>query len=173
MPETKELLLKKARFEDWEELYRNVWSREETARYMLWKVTESEEEARARMERTVRFQQEHESWTVYEKSSGKAIGWGGMLPIAEGVYEDCGIALGPEFTGRGYGKQILTALVERAFGELGAKAFIASCRRENAASRGMILACGFTFTHTEEREDPRNGEAYILEFYERRKGENP
>ncbi len=172
MPETKDLLLGKARFEDWEELYRNVWSREETARYMLWRVTGSEEEARARMERTVRFQQEHESWTVYEKSSGRAIGWGGMLEVGEGVYEDCGIGLGPEFTGRGYGKQILTALVERAFGALGATAFVASCRSQNAASRGMILACGFAFTHTEERVDPRNGEPYTVEFYRLEKGES-
>ncbi len=169
--ETKDLLLKKARFEDWEDLYRNAWSREETARYMLWTVTRSEEEARTRMERTVRFQQEHEAWTVYEKQSGKAIGWGGMLEVEEGVYEDCGVAVGPEFVGRGYGKQILAALTERAFETLGAKAFIVSCRRENAPSRGMILACDFTFTHTEEREDPRSGEAYTLEFYRLEKGE--
>ena len=35
----------KARLGDWEDLYRNVWSRPETARYMLWTVTDSEEEA--------------------------------------------------------------------------------------------------------------------------------
>ena len=48
--ETRDLILDKARFEDWENLYHNVWSRPETARYMLWTVTDSEEEARARME---------------------------------------------------------------------------------------------------------------------------
>ena len=52
--ETRDLILDKARFEDWENLYRNVWSRPETARHMLWTVTDSEEEARARMERTGR-----------------------------------------------------------------------------------------------------------------------
>ena len=171
MPETKDLLLKKARFEDWEELYRSAWSREETARYMLWKVTETEEEARSRMERTLRFQSEHDAWTVYEKKSGKAIGWGGMLPMESGVYEDCGIAVGPEFVGRGYGKQILGALTDYAFDELNARAFVVSCRRENAASRGMILSCGFHFTHTEEREDPRGGGTYTLEFYRREKEE--
>ena len=43
--ETRDLILDKARFEDWEDLYRNVWSRPETARYMLWIVTDSEEAA--------------------------------------------------------------------------------------------------------------------------------
>lgn len=171
MPETKDLLLKKPQFEDWEELYRNALSREETARYMLWKVTASEDEAKARMERTMRFQNEHNAWTVYEKCSGRAIGWGGMLPVESGVYEDCGIAVGPEFTGRGYGKQILKALADYAFDELDARAFIVSCRRENAASRGMILSCGFRFTHIEQREDPRDGKQYTLEFYRLEKEE--
>lgn len=165
MPETRDLLMKKARFEDWEDLYRNVWSREESARYMLWSVTASEEEARARMERTLNFQREHEAWTVYEKSSGRAIGFAGMLERERGVWEDCGVAVGPEYVGRGYGKQLLNALTRRAFEELGGEVFITACRAENAPSRGTILSCGFSFTHTEQRVDPRNDQPYTLEFY--------
>ena len=54
------MLLAKARFEDWEDLYRNVWSRPETARYMLWTATASGEEAKARMERTIAWQSSHD-----------------------------------------------------------------------------------------------------------------
>lgn len=165
MLETKDLLLNKARFEDWADLYHNVWSRPETARYMLWSVTTSEEAARARMERTLNFQREHEAYTVYQKDTGRAIGFAGMVEPEPGVWEDTGVAVGPEYVGRGYGRQILTALVERAFGELGGNTFIASCRGENAPSRGTILSCGFTFTHTEPRTDPRDGADYVLEFY--------
>ena len=60
MPETKDLILRKAVFEDWESLYRQVWSQPETARYMAWDLTASEEEARARMERTLAFQASHD-----------------------------------------------------------------------------------------------------------------
>lgn len=165
MLETKDLILRKAQFDDWKDLYRNIWSRKESARFMLWKVTTSEEEAMDRMRRTIQFQSENDTWTVFEKKSGQAIGWGGIVPLSDGVYEDCGVAVGPEFVGKGYGKQILTALTDYAFNQLGAKAFVASCRSQNAASRGTILSCCFTFTHVEDRVDPRDGSPYELEFY--------
>ena len=165
MPETKDLLLAKARFEDWSDLYQNVWSHPQTARYMLWTVTRSPEEAKERMERTLRFQKEHAAWTVYEKASGKAIGFGGVLQTKPGIWEDCGVAVGPEYVGRGYGKQILQALVDYVFAQPDAVRFITACRTENAPSRGTIRSCGFTFTHTEDRIDPRDGSPYILEFY--------
>ena len=105
--ETKDLLLAKARFEDWADMYRNVWSRPETARYMLWQVTTSEEEAKTRMERTISWQSSHDVWTVYEKSSGQAIGWAGLAELSPGVWQETSIALGPDFVGRGFGRQIL------------------------------------------------------------------
>jgi len=37
--ETDNLILKKAEFEDWKSMYRNVWSRSETAKHMAWRVT--------------------------------------------------------------------------------------------------------------------------------------
>jgi len=167
MPETKDLILRKAQFSDWKDLYRNVWSREETARYMLWSVTNSEEEAEERMRRTMKFQSEHEAWTVYEKKSGQAIGFAGVVPIEVDVYEDSGIAVGPEFVGQGYGKQILTALTDYVFNQLEATTFIVACRSQNAASRGMICSCGFAFTHLEDRMDPRDDSPYVLEYYKR------
>lgn len=165
--QTKDLILRKARFEDWQDMYRNVWSHGQTARFMLWQVTASEEAAKRRMERTVAFQQTNHAWLVYEKLSAQAMGFAGMVEVETDVYEDCGIAVGPAFTGRGYGKQILRALTEYAFVQLGAKRFIASCRSENGASRGMLLGCGFHFTHCEDRVDPRDGTPYVLEFYEK------
>ena len=42
MIETTDLILKKADFSDWKDLYTNVWSHAETARYMLWDVTDSQ-----------------------------------------------------------------------------------------------------------------------------------
>ncbi len=165
MLETKDLLLRKAQFDDWEDMYHKVWFHEETARYMLWQVTTSEEDAMERMRRTIKFQSEHDSWLVIEKKSGHAIGFAGILPIEGGAYEDCGVALGPQYVGQGYGKQILTALVEYAFQQRGATAFVASCRAQNEASRRTILSCGFSFTHREDRVDPRNDVPYVLEFY--------
>lgn len=168
MPETRDLLLRHPEFHHWQSMYRNVWSRPETARYMLWDVTDSEAAAKERMERSIRWQNRNPTcWFVYEKATGEAIGFAGMVEAAPGVWEDTGIALGPDFTGRGYGKQVLNALTDYARTQLRGKKFICTCRTENSPSRSMILACGFRYTHREDRTDPRNGQPYILEFYEK------
>ena len=69
--ETNDLLLKKATPEDWEAMYRNVWSRPEAARYMQWQITTSAVDAQARMARTIAWQTNHDTYLVYEKSSGQ------------------------------------------------------------------------------------------------------
>ena len=165
MYETKRLFLKHPDFSDWESMLRNVWSHEETARHMLWSVTASAEDAQERMKRTITYQRDHSAWLVYEKENGQPIGFAGFCEIEVGVYEDTGIAVGPAFMGKGFGKEILNLLTQIAKTEYGAVRFIASCRSQNQASRGMILGCGFRFTHQEPRIDPRDGMPYVLEFY--------
>lgn len=164
--ETKDLMLKKAVQEDWRDMYENLWRYAESAKYMLWNVTTSEEDAISRMERTIDFEKKEKyALIVYEKLTGHAIGFAGMREIEPNVYEDMGIALGPDYTRKGYGKQILNALVEEAFHNCKAKKFVASCRTGNLASRSLQIACGFHFSHNEERVDPRTGEKYMLEFF--------
>ncbi|NBI11102.1 GTPase HflX [Colidextribacter sp. OB.20] len=165
--ETRDLILDKARFEDWKDLYRNVWSRPETARYMLWTVTDSEEEARARMERTISWQSGHDVWTVYEKSSGLAIGWAGLAELSPGVWQETGIALGPDFVGRGFGRQILGLLMELAQ-EWGGTEFRCSAWSENTASKALITSCGFTLAAAGPCIDRRNCRPYVLETYTRK-----
>ena len=162
MIETPDLILKQAVFEDWQDLYVNVWRHPETARYMLWDVTESEEAARDRMRRTLRWQAEHPYFLdVYSKVDGRAIGYAGMQEIAPGIWEEGGVALGPDYVGRGYGGQILDALIRTAF-SLGAREFRASCREQNERSHRLILSRGFRPAGEESCVDPRNGETYTL-----------
>lgn len=164
--ETKEIRLGKAKQEDWLDLYRNLWSRPESARYMLWEVTENEEAAKVRMEKSISFQRTHEAYTIYEKKSNQAIGFAGMMEIKPHVYEDTGIAIGPDYTGKGYGKQTLRLLMERA-ASLGAREFICSARSQNAASKALIASLGFSCCGTQERTDPRDQSTYKLEFFSR------
>lgn len=164
MYKTNRLILRKAVFSDWEQMYCNVWRHPETARYMLWDVTTSEEAARERMLRTIAFQQTHHAWLIYEKAGGQAIGFAGLRE-ENGICEDTGICLGPAFVGKGYGTEILNELVRISQEELGAHTFVVSCRSENEASRRMILKCGFHFSHREPRTDARDGTAYTVEFY--------
>lgn len=72
---TKDLVLKKAEFEDWQAMYQNVWSHPETAKYMEWSVTTSQEDAKIRIEKTIEYEKTHDTYLVYESKNGQAIGF--------------------------------------------------------------------------------------------------
>lgn len=171
MLETNDLLLTKARFEDWADMYHNVWSWPETARYMLWTVTVSEREAKARMERTIAWQSSHDVWLVREKASGRAIGWAGLKEVSPGLWQETSIALGPDYVGRGYGRQLLELLMDIAR-ERGGMEFRCTARSENTASQALVLSCGFILRGKEHKTDPRDGRIYELSVYSRKLDRN-
>lgn len=165
MLETKDLILDKARFEDWEAMYRNVWRHPESARYMKWRVTQREEDAPDRMRRTIEWQKIHDTYLVYLKASGQAIGFAGVERMGPTTWEEAGVCLGPDYVGRGYGKQILQCLVDYAK-SLGAEEFICYAREQNAASRALITSLGFAQAGAEEKVDERDGSTYTnLKFH--------
>lgn len=162
--ETPRLTLRKSRFADWRDLYENIWSRPESARYMLWSVTTSESDARARMERTLAWEQTHPGkYSVEEKASGAVIGWAGIERLSDGVWGETGIALGPDYWRRGYGREIVTALTALCR-DFGARVFVYSAREANAASRALAESCGFSLDSSEMRTD-EDGKAYLLLQY--------
>ncbi len=164
--ETKDLILGKAKYEDWKAMYRNVWSRPETAEYMKWKVTPDEDAARERIEKTITWQESRDSWLVYEKSSGQAVGFAGVKEVRPHIYEEAGIALGPEYVGKWYGKQILQRLLEYCT-SLGGEEFYYSAYAKNLPSKALALSCGFVYWHSEQKTDERNGNLYVLETYKK------
>ncbi|MEY8331680.1 GNAT family N-acetyltransferase [Lachnospiraceae bacterium 47-T17] len=167
--ETEDIILAKAKYEDWRSIYRNVWSRLETAKYMVWKVTADEDGARERIQRTIAWQETHDAWMVYERGSGQAIGFAGVKETEPHVFHETGIALGPEYVGRGYGKQILRLLMEYCI-SLEGQEFYYSTRAGNTASRALALSCGFTYQHSERRIDQCSGKTYELEIYKKNLG---
>lgn len=164
--ETEDIILRKAKYEDWRSMYRNVWSRPETTEYMVWKVTADEEEARERIQRTITWQRLHDAWLVCERGSGQAIGFAGVEETAPHIYHETGIALGPEYVGKGYGKQILCLLMEYCI-SLGGQEFYYSTRAENLASKALARSCGLTYQRSEQKADQSSGETYELEIYKK------
>lgn len=162
--EGQDIFLAKAKFEDWPVIWHNVWSRPQTARYMLWQVTTDESAAQDRMRRTIEWQKDHDAWLVYEKSTGQAIGFAGVVCGEGDTWEDTGIALGPAYVGRGYGKQVVRCLLNWCAAQ-GGKRFCYTTRTANAPSVALALACGFAYDHTEPRTDERSGEGYEVAFY--------
>lgn len=159
MLETQDLILDKAKSGDWQAMYRNVWSHPESARYMRWSVTEREEDAPNRMRRTIEFQKTHDTYLVYLKATGEAIGFAGVEQMSPTVWEEAGICLGPDFVGKGFGKQVLQRLIQHAKG-LGAKEFVCLAREENKASQALIASLGFSLLGAGVQLDQRDGRTY-------------
>lgn len=159
---TEDLYMDKAKYSDWQDMYLNVWSRPESAKYMLWKVTSNEEEARSRIERTIAFQKEHDTFLVYERVSGRAIGFGGVLQTGPHTYEDTGICVGPDYVRRGYGKQIVRGLMQFCRDERGAKEFVYTAREENVAANALARSLGFSLISGEDKTDARDGHIYRI-----------
>lgn len=164
MIETKDLILDKAKYDDWLPMYKNLWSRTESFQYMVIENSPGEREARSRMERTIAFQQGRESYLVYLRSGGEAIGFTGIAPLEDDTWEETGIAIGPDFWGRGYGWQILQALISRAK-ELGAKEFLYSSWEEKLASRALAAKAGFKQYAEERHVREHDGREYTLLKY--------
>ena len=167
MLETKDLILDKAKFSDWKDMYTNVWQHPETARYMMWRITTSESDAKVRIRKTMEFQKYHDTYLVYEKGGGKAIGFAGVEEVEPFVYQEAGICLGPDYVGRGFGTQILACLMQYCKDVFGAKEFIYSSRDENPASRKLAESFGFTVFSTELETDCKDGHPYHMLRYRR------
>lgn len=167
MIETESLILDKAKFLDWKEMYHNVWSQPESARYMDWSITTSEEAAKIRIVKTIAFQKEHDTYLVYEKSSGKAIEFAGVEQLEPHIYQEAGICLGPQYVGKGFGKQILQVLIQYCREQFGAKEFIYSTRDENIASVRLAKALGFLLSSSTAKIDSKDGHHYNLLQYKR------
>ncbi len=165
MIETESLILDKAKFSDWEEMYHNVWSQPESARYMGWNITTSEEAAKIRIVKTIAFQKEHDTYLVYEKLSGKAIGFAGVEKIEPYIYQEAGICLGSKYVGKGFGKQILESLIQYCRKQFSAKEFIYSARDENIASNRLAESFGFLMISSVAKIDSRDGHNYNLLQY--------
>ena len=102
---------------------------------------------------------------VYEKSSGKAIGFAGVEKIEPYIYQEAGICLGRDYVGRGFGKQILQGLIQYCREQFDAKEFIYSARDENIASNRLAKSFGFSIISSEAKIDVKDGHRYNLLQY--------
>lgn len=165
MIETDSLILDKAKFSDWKAMYHNVWSHPESAKYMYWNITTNEKDAQIRIQKTIEFQKLHDTYLVYEKAGGNAIGFAGVEEIAPYVYGETGICLGPSYVRKGFGKQIVQGLLQYCKTEFEAREFIYSARDENEASNQLARSLGFVMIGSEPKIDPRDGHPYNMLKY--------
>lgn len=166
MIETKDLILRQGSIEDGPVLYQDLWSRPEVFRYLFSRPSPDPE---AGMARTAAYAQMHKEvgteFFVCEKATGEAIGIAGIKELSPNQWTVTDVAVGPAFQGKGYGKQIVAALLSLAFETHAADEVSYDCFAENTASRALALACGFSYDRAEVAELQKNGNAVILDHY--------
>lgn len=159
---TPRLLLRKITLSDRESYFR-LFSSPEVARYMNW-------EAHTRMEQT----DAALTKLMGRYEAGRCYRWGIALPEENtlmGIIEllkfdeekgTCAFAyqLAPEYWGRGYGTEALTAAMDFAFGEMGVNAILTDHMEPNAASGAAMKKAGMTYVQTIPGVYRKNGEVY-------------
>ena len=169
---TEHLVLRKAREDDLDSIWKNVWINENLNKMMFWEATKTLEEAKDRLRRTIAFHQTSNNFFVCLKETDEAIGFAGVRPVdLDGGYEDSGIVVAEEYQGKGYGKEIVKALLDFAFQDLKAKTFYYSCFVENDISRKLCLSFGFNYLRRETQVRERDKKEVTLDFYYLKKEE--
>ena len=167
--ETEHLVLRKARDADLDAIWHNVWEDESIAKMMLWQPTKTREAAEDRMRRTKNYQKSFPAYFVCLKETDEPIGFGGFREIGEGEFEESGVCFAVPYQNRGFGKEVLRALVTLAFEGFGGHRFVAGCFHENLRSVAVIKGCGFVYTHSSHETRDWDGYEYLCDFYELRK----
>ena len=162
--ESKNIIIRKAKEKDYESMLKYVWSDEEVYKWMLFQPTFSTEDAKERTVRSIEFQKTHYAYFVALKESDMAIGYCGIKEKSDGVFEECGICIGREFQHLGYGKEIVSLLLDLAFNKLNAIAFIYSYYPDNIKSKRLAEHFGFTYDHTEEMIRPWDQSKKIIDL---------
>ena len=143
--DTPRLRLRKARPDDLDAIWRNVWSDASLAATMLWTPTLTREDAEARMTRTLTYQGSFPAYFVCLRETDEPIGFAGVWEKEPGVWGESGICIAAAHQGKGYGKETLTALVELVFGTFGGKVFRYECFHDNTRSAGLCQSLGFVY----------------------------
>src|SRR5262245_39223708 len=95
-------------------------------------------------------------WAALERSSGEFVGWFQLRPRADGPADEpeLGYRLRRPAWRKGYATEGSRALVEKAFGELGARRVWAETMAVNVASRRVMEKAGLRFVRTFLQEWP-------------------
>ena len=89
-------------------------------------------------------------WPMFLLAGGKFVGCAGFRPYQpEKQIHELGAHLLPAYWGQGFAMEAGKALIDFAFGTLGAKGLFAGHHPENSASRKLLPKLGFRYTGEE------------------------
>ena len=150
MIETSRLILKEYDEKYALQAHLNFFSSKETAKYVLWRPTESAQEVIDKVNYWLNVAKIDIFWVIHEKDDDEPIGFVAASKLEDSIYGDVGIAIGESFVGKGYGSEVLKALIEQVK-SLGGKELHYSHFKENEASRKLALKFGFEYYKSDKR----------------------
>ena len=168
--ETENLVLRKALDEDLEYIWQRVWKDDALSKMMLWQPTLTYEEALSRLERTKAYQAQNDAFFVCLRDTDEPIGFAGIREHGPDEYEESGICIAQGYQNRGYGKEVLSALIDLAFNTLKGSRFLYSCFHENCSSEALCKSCGFVYLSSEYKVREWDGYRYLCDTYELKRG---
>ena len=150
MLETNNLILKEYDEKYIEQAHNNFFSSHITAKYVLWRPTNSPIEVKEKIEYWLYDVKFSIFFLIHRKDGDEPIGFIAVNETAPGVYGDLGIVIGEKYVSRGYGSEVLNEIITY-IKSLGGKELHYSHFRENDASKYLALKFGFEFYKEEKR----------------------
>jgi ribosomal-protein-alanine N-acetyltransferase len=143
--ETKRLVLREYRMEDWEAVH-EYSSDADVARYMVWGPN-TQEQTREFVERVVSYQSQdprtHFELVVELKETGKLVGGIGIrIKDQRTGSADVGYCYHRSVWGKGYGTEAVQAMLKFGFDSLGMHRIWATCAVENKGSAAIMIKNG-------------------------------
>jgi RimJ/RimL family protein N-acetyltransferase len=146
------LVTERLGFREWREddvdLAVRLWGNPDVTRFIA-KAPLERAEIEARLAREIESQRQHgiQYWPMFLRANDSFVGCAGLRPWKPDMPE-LGAHVLPEHWRRGYALEACRAVIDRAFAN-GAHALFAGHNPENDASRSMLRALGFRWTHDE------------------------
>ncbi|NBN64923.1 GNAT family N-acetyltransferase [Microvirga tunisiensis] len=103
------------------------------------------EDARRLVQRSQLVSAGHASFAIRMNATGRFIGQATWSALEPGGPVHVGYWLGEPFWGQGFATEALQRLVDHAFGQGEMRELLADCRVTNAASRRVLVKCGFQY----------------------------
>lgn len=131
-------------------LARELWGDIEVTRFFGGPF--SEEEIARRLEKEISRRETYgfQYWPIHLLADDEHVGCCGLRPyrMEDGIPE-LGFHLRPKYWGRGLAPEAARAVIDFAFGTMGAKGLAAGHHPENVVSKKVIEKLGFRYTHDE------------------------
>lgn len=162
--EGNDIVLRKAKPNDYKSMLKHVWSNENIYKWMLFQPTFTEEEAIERTKRSYDFQQNHYAYFVALKETDEAIGMCAINEYEPNKWEECGIAIGEAFQGKGYGKEVVKLLLRLVFENLNGKSFKYGYFQNNIKSKKLAASLGFEYIETGEMIRQYTQEKFLVDY---------